>query len=843
VLKRSVLYLLLPLSCIAASEVPQAAANPTPAPTAIVRRGPVISSVTPSTGEHGTEVTITGSGFGDEQGASEVWLGATKAVVQSWSDTRIVAVPAAGSLSGSVRVLRNGALSNPVSLPGAPPAPWQDFQSRAPGSNMIRLRGGAGRPGSRLGSGPLSWFGSKTGPVESIRKTANRTAGEVTLTPGTMNLLMGETHTIRAVDSSGRPVAGLTWASSDPSVVRLSAGDPPVVTALAPGKVTITAGTAMSIISTEGNIEDLGTVIWTNPGNGSGVYTIVPAVPGPDAVADVFAFRYDGTVQAITSEGDTAWTADVSLAWGGVADFRGGLLTAEYDGDTSSLVRINGATGQRTVLYSVVNSENEPWHVCAAGVHPDGTVFMIRCSGDWHQPARVIGIDPDTGAQKFSVPAGEAITGDEPYVVRADGIGMVGSAVIVAGDGYAYVPYAYQVSPGAVGQPCQNHLKLLRIDSSGASSDMAIHDWPDACQEGFAVQAFSITNADQGILLSWTTPLDNGGYDHGMVTAGGTGVTPLGAPGVPNQIAFAPDVRTQDGWLVGTAVDASENVYLAAIDAGGGVHWTAPGLYWPKVATADGGVIAAVEDGSAVVFDRTGGTIAVYAQLPIQAWTGNAYIVDSSAVKSVSVPTLATAMSPYWSFAGGNPSGNGTSPLCHDERDPLIAEYASIAITDSSYYKHDWEPDQWPRFTPNCRMLTHSAHSSSFTFEQIKQRGTLGWALIQRPLVVPASSGYGLDKWLQEYQQSRTITSGYRSPSRNQAAGGAPNSRHILGDAIDFRNVSRTEDELIDMNEAAIGAKANFIEEPGQAYCGTTLKCAHADWRFYDRNKYASPGR
>lgn len=49
----------------------------------------------------------------------------------------------------------------------------------------------------------------------------------------------------------------------------------------------------------------VGTIIWSNPGNGSGVTKIVPAVPSATGVADVFAFQGDGTVQAITSDGAT----------------------------------------------------------------------------------------------------------------------------------------------------------------------------------------------------------------------------------------------------------------------------------------------------------------------------------------------------------------------------------------------------------------------------------------------------------------------------------------------------------------------------------------------------------
>jgi len=58
-------------------------------------------------------------------------------------------------------------------------------------------------------------------------------------------------------------------------------------------------------------------VLWSNPGDGSGVTSIVPAVPSTTGVADVFAIQNDGTVQAISADGTLAWTAPVSqvLQW------------------------------------------------------------------------------------------------------------------------------------------------------------------------------------------------------------------------------------------------------------------------------------------------------------------------------------------------------------------------------------------------------------------------------------------------------------------------------------------------------------------------------------------------
>ena len=59
--------------------------------------------------------------------------------------------------------------------------------------------------------------------------------GAVTLSPNFITMLVGGTATIQALNSSGQPVTGLTWTSSDPTVVSLSTDDPPLLTALPRG--------------------------------------------------------------------------------------------------------------------------------------------------------------------------------------------------------------------------------------------------------------------------------------------------------------------------------------------------------------------------------------------------------------------------------------------------------------------------------------------------------------------------------------------------------------------------------------------------------------------------------
>ena len=75
---------------------------------------PYISFISPTIGSVGTEVTITGTGFGASRGTSYVSFGETAAVdYLSWSDTRIrVRVPQVGAGSTKVTVTTSGGRSN-----------------------------------------------------------------------------------------------------------------------------------------------------------------------------------------------------------------------------------------------------------------------------------------------------------------------------------------------------------------------------------------------------------------------------------------------------------------------------------------------------------------------------------------------------------------------------------------------------------------------------------------------------------------------------------------------------------------------------------------------------------
>ena len=74
---------------------------------------PIITSVTPSSGAEGSQILITGTGFGSTQGSSTITLAGYNAPVTSWSDTQIVASVPLPAGSGVIRITVSGIASQP----------------------------------------------------------------------------------------------------------------------------------------------------------------------------------------------------------------------------------------------------------------------------------------------------------------------------------------------------------------------------------------------------------------------------------------------------------------------------------------------------------------------------------------------------------------------------------------------------------------------------------------------------------------------------------------------------------------------------------------------------------
>ncbi|PYT87372.1 MAG: hypothetical protein DMG36_25435 [Acidobacteria bacterium] len=494
-----------------------------------------ITGIFPASAAAGSQVTITGSGFGSAQGTGQVWLGSAPAQVGSWSDTQVVAIVATGSNSGTAHVLQNGVWSNSVAftVTGGAPHITSINPNTGSGGTVVTIRGTGF--GSSKGSG-IAWIGATQASVNSWSDTqvsvtvgtsavsgvvkiqqnglwsnaltftvpfTSGTGGQVTLNPNVISMLVGDARSIQALGSNSQPVTGLTWMSSDTTIVTLSTDDPPFITAAAPGNATITAGGASADVTVyAGPALPVGTVIWSNPATGSAA-GFFPAVPSRTGVADVFAVPFNGgNAQAIRSDGIAAWTTSVPPsnffnANFFFSDFQGGLDV--WSG--TSIYRLDGLTGQSYPAYNATSTESQSIGFGEPAIHTDGTIFTIdyACAPDACGPstsdttdgAWVVGVDPSTGTPKFRVPTENWTTQvSADAFCSAFGGGTVNehsfpaNPMAIAGDGFAYTSY---VSKDSVEQRKQaatepfpvaayTYFDALQVDTENGNFGAALND-------------------------------------------------------------------------------------------------------------------------------------------------------------------------------------------------------------------------------------------------------------------------------------------------------------------------------------------------------------------------------
>jgi hypothetical protein len=142
-----------------------------------------------------------------------------------------------------------------------------------------------------------------------------------------------------------------------------------------------------------------------------------------------------------------------------------------------------------------------------------------------------------------------------------------------------------------------------------------------------------------------------------MADGNGAGVGDL--PGTSEYMdTAAPVLQLQNGSFIGAVRDDYGAVKsMFAFDPSGALRWSVPG-YTPQIATADGGVIATTESGSATVFDQDGNATGQMASLPTQSWLGHAYEVGSINLILANPYSAATT---FWAFAFANASGNSAA--------------------------------------------------------------------------------------------------------------------------------------------------------------------------------------
>ncbi|HXY23989.1 MAG TPA: protease pro-enzyme activation domain-containing protein [Candidatus Acidoferrum sp.] len=125
----------------------------------IAAPAPSISSVSPTSGPVGTQVTITGSNFGATEGSSAVYLNGTPVTINSWSASSITITIPTGATSGPLVVTVAPSMTNSNGVPftvSSLPSPWVDLDV-----GPVGLAGSASYSGGVFtinASGQYIWF-------------------------------------------------------------------------------------------------------------------------------------------------------------------------------------------------------------------------------------------------------------------------------------------------------------------------------------------------------------------------------------------------------------------------------------------------------------------------------------------------------------------------------------------------------------------------------------------------------------------------------------------------------------------------------------------------------------
>jgi hypothetical protein len=144
------------------------------------------------------------------------------------------------------------------------------------------------------------------------------TATNIFITPSLVNMVAGNTRSVKLSGELGQPISGATWKISDASIVAITTDDPPQLTALAQGTATLTASfsglaTTMTVKVFPGASLPFGTPLWsTGSITGGGSMFSVPANVVNPGDPDLYIVDGQSTLRGFTADGEQLWVVKIA---------------------------------------------------------------------------------------------------------------------------------------------------------------------------------------------------------------------------------------------------------------------------------------------------------------------------------------------------------------------------------------------------------------------------------------------------------------------------------------------------------------------------------------------------
>jgi IPT/TIG domain/Bacterial Ig-like domain (group 2)/Galactose oxidase, central domain len=562
------------------------------------------------------------------------------------------------------------------------------------------------------------------------------------VTPAAATMTVGGIQQFTAVNNIGSPQTDATWTVSNTSLATISPDGTPVLTAVAPGQVTLTAtvgsvsSQAQITILAAGTVPASGTALWSVP-PAAGFFPLqlaqaMPSPTGPDLYSIQSSSNGTGAViQALTRDGRQMWQTSLLVPnASSVPDAFGGLLVTENQ-------TCNQGQTQPMNIADLDPASGQPmWQITAAGFpglgpggttlycYPDPPQFAVRAATDG---AIIISAPGNTSGMaelmEVNGRSGEII--EEPYIPPSSYTSQNGQVVngyspigppTVDFDGSTYVEYEVRqiAYPPKITSAV---LYLLKIAPDNSVTNIQLSS--TSADENLFPERI-IPDGQGNLLATWVIepsnpPIPMNPYQAAYVVSGVV-TTTYSLPFTPKNFVYGPDglpvnpslvlgesgtAFATDGISTGDITNPSLGPKIASFSlASGGVSWayqvsTASQL--SLIGALTGNALELSDSQAGIVQLDAGGnpsSVIGASAGPVQpAWDGSWVTQTASQGTSQFQLPQQTFADSFWAMPAGNLSNNGaaieqvltnqtqgTSKQLPDVSDPLCAYGPSVSL-------------------------------------------------------------------------------------------------------------------------------------------------------------------